>query len=554
MDPLILSSILKALRLVEYGSNLNSAGVEIESLCAILEHASTYIYQPNATHTRPHAWSTDENIKRTDEIQRIELALNRVRTMVKKRTGRVQQADTEPAGIDTELPLTGERWRKMPHRDRRSRMRALLAMKQIGNGNTITYAQVNARASRSQNRDEALYTSHPPSIPQHTSTSLNVQLHQCESRSAIAGHTVVPSEPERDGRSEAGNPEPEASWQRPLEAEGLSLTPSNWSGKGQHAKFADAKELPLVPGKRLGDSKFALVDSVICRGVRLARKSIRYSHREHPTEARLLNELRHPHIVQLVGTYTLRQTFALLLYPAAEYTLDTYMERCYSGERESELMLSILEKFPRCLVTAMNYIHSSNIVHMDIKPQNVLVRKLRNPAEKYRVYIADFGSSYSYADTSDAETDGPTPFTQRYCAPEVALQQRRGKSADIYSLGCVFAEIFTVLARATLKDFAEARKDKSDMASDTTFHKNRDRVLEWVASLSWPHYNQAKMQNFQTSVPLLIIEMTQDKPGARAGPKLIEDHLSKLGIALHACCSELPEPFERVVDAPVGEN
>jgi Protein kinase domain len=564
MDRVTLSSILKALRLAEYGSNLNSAGAEIEPLCAALENASAYISQLNATHAQPHA-------SLTDEVRRIELALDRVQTMAKQRARRVLQTDTELVGMDMELSSTKEKWRKIPHREHRSRMRALLAMKHIGNGNAITSAQVNARASRPYDRtatipchetrntnsgllkigDETFYASSSPLVPQDSPSSFNVRPSRLESRSAIAGYITVPSEPERDGRSKAGNPELDTSRQRLLEAEGLLFTPSNWPGKGQHVEFAHENEVPLVVGKMIGWSKSALVHSVTCRGVRLARKSIPFSRQEHQTEARLLNKLHHPHIVQLVGTYTLHETFAILLYPVAEYTLDIYMKRCYSGEDESKLMLSTLEKFPRCLVTAMNYIHSSNIVHMDIKPQNVLVRKLRNPAEKYRVYIADFGISYSYADTLDTETDRPTPFTQRYCAPEVASQKRRGKSADTYSLGCVFAEIFTVLAQKTLEDFTEARKDRA--LDDTTFRKNRDRVLEWVKSLNWSHY-QSKMQNYQTNVPLLITGMIQDEPGARVGPEVIEEHLSVLGITAHACCSELPEPYERVEDALVDGN
>ena len=59
---------------------------------------------------------------------------------------------------------------------------------------------------------------------------------------------------------------------------------------------------------------------------------------------------------------------------------------------------------------------------------------------QYKVYIADFGISRSYRTIPESETESPTSFTKTYAAPEVINQSRRGLSADVFSLGCVFAE------------------------------------------------------------------------------------------------------------------
>ncbi|KAH0566007.1 hypothetical protein GP486_000598 [Trichoglossum hirsutum] len=538
MDPADFSSILKALRLIEYGGNLNSAGEEIETLRVILEQATTYLFQPNITHNQPSTPLADENRKRSDEIRRIELALDRVRMVVKKRARGVLQIRTTSIGASVELSLARERRRKISCLEPRSRMLALLALKHIEN--VITCSQLDAGASGSRN---------------DLKIDLNVRLSRHESQSTIASYITVPSEPEVVGRSEAGFTKLETHWQKCLEAEGLLLPPLeqiHWSKNGQHAEFADATEVPLIPEKVLCQTKSSSVDSVKCRRIRLARKSIRCPRHQKMeellTEVKHLNRLHHPHIVQLVGTYILGNTLAILLYPVAEYTLDTYMKKCYSGEDESKEMLLVLEKFPRCLAMTVKYIHSTNTIHMDIKPQNVLVRKRRNSEEKYRVYIADFGISRLYADTADTETDGQTPFTKRYCAPEAASRERRGMSADIYSLGCVFAEIFTTLAGKTLEEFTEARKDKLDatLEEDTTFHNNRDRVLAWMASLSWSHYDSTKMRNYQTRVPSLIVDMLQGDPGARVGLEAVEESLSILSDTAHVCCSEPPEHYECV--------
>lgn len=104
-----------------------------------------------------------------------------------------------------------------------------------------------------------------------------------------------------------------------------------------------------------------------------------------------------------------------------------------------------------CLASAVAFLHADAIKHMDIKPHNILVRQLSVPSyspfdptsRSYNAYLADFGIAKSYASAADAETDSLTACTRMYAAPEVVKQERRGLSADIFSLGCVFAEIFS---------------------------------------------------------------------------------------------------------------
>jgi hypothetical protein len=139
---LLLAPFSRPLRLAEYGGSLNPVGKGIETLDVILERASAYISQLSATHNQP-------STSLIDEIQRIELALDRVRTVVKKRAGGVPQTNTASTGINMELSLARERRRKISCCEPRSRMLALLAMKHIGDA--IIYTQVNAGAPRSRN-------------------------------------------------------------------------------------------------------------------------------------------------------------------------------------------------------------------------------------------------------------------------------------------------------------------------------------------------------------------------------------------------------------------
>ena len=65
------------------------------------------------------------------------------------------------------------------------------------------------------------------------------------------------------------------------------------------------------------------------------------------------------------------------------------------------------------------------------------------------VFLTDFGTSLDWIELGHSTTTGPTSMTPRYCALEVAEYSARNSSADIWSLGCVFLEIWTVLKRET---------------------------------------------------------------------------------------------------------
>ena len=69
-------------------------------------------------------------------------------------------------------------------------------------------------------------------------------------------------------------------WYRFLQARNLIPLPfeeQNWSGRGQHAEFnkGEEKDIPLVIEKALGHSTTALVQSVLCKRIRLACKTIK---------------------------------------------------------------------------------------------------------------------------------------------------------------------------------------------------------------------------------------------------------------------------------------
>jgi serine/threonine protein kinase len=323
----------------------------------------------------------------------------------------------------------------------------------------------------------------------------------------------------------------------------------NWSGKGQHVEYTKAEEveIPLKAEKVLGHSATALVESVICKRIRLARKTIectrRFSREDAITEVKHLQSLQHSHIVRAVGTYLVGNHLSILIFPATEYNLETFKSEVDAG---LEVGIAYLIRFCKCLASTLDFLHSKAIKHMDIKPKNILVRDLRSCKSKkglFKVYIADFGIARSYPTAADSETDTPASFTRKYSAPEVVMQDTRGLSADVFSMGCVYVEILATIAGKT-DSLEEVLSRNGD--GDRSYQASIPEVIKWLTSL----HCDTIMKRLDNLEELLLLlshllrrtpEMLNVDPSRR--PSAYNLIFEKYPHS-YLCCKAGPDPFE----------
>ncbi|KAF2035712.1 kinase-like protein, partial [Setomelanomma holmii] len=159
------------------------------------------------------------------------------------------------------------------------------------------------------------------------------------------------------------------------------------------------------------------------------------------TELQILQRISHHHCIELVASYTDPRFFGLLMSPVADCNLSIF----YKDVLGSEENKTILRRFFGCLAHALSFLHQSKIRHRDIKPENILVKGSE-------VYLADFGISLDWENLTRSTTTADSAKTWTYCAPEVANQQKRNSSSDIWSLGCVFLEMLTTLKDLPVQD------------------------------------------------------------------------------------------------------
>ena len=116
-------------------------------------------------------------------------------------------------------------------------------------------------------------------------------------------------------------------------------------------------------------------------------------------------------------------------------------------------------------------IHDAGITHRDLKPANIFID------ENLRIKIGDFGVSTSsnYFTTQIG--------TQEYAAPELQVKKKSGdkfsNKVDIYSLGCIFYELFT------LSNYYRDKTYNSIIEINTNFYdKKWQKLINLMLSLN----------------------------------------------------------------------
>ena len=169
--------------------------------------------------------------------------------------------------------------------------------------------------------------------------------------------------------------------------------------------------------------------------IKLIRHGMESSHaiRRFRNERQILARLEHPNIARLIdgGTTDRSLPYYVMEYVEGEPLL-RYADNCaLSTAQRLGIFLSVC--------SAVQYAHRRMIIHRDIKPGNILVKKDGTPK------LLDFG----IAKLLDPDTDGSEEITLagfRLVTPAYASpEQMRGEPAtvrsDIYSLGVVLCEL-----------------------------------------------------------------------------------------------------------------
>ncbi|KAL8764150.1 MAG: hypothetical protein Q9194_007152 [Teloschistes cf. exilis] len=198
---------------------------------------------------------------------------------------------------------------------------------------------------------------------------------------------------------------------------------------------------------------------------------------------------KHRHIVKLISTYQHPDMLTLHFEPAAKYDLRTYLELTelrmkqpldsLDSWKRLQKMLELLRESFGCLSGALAAVHETQYDHGELRPANILVDNNRIFLSKFSVGLKFRGSSatslgklfrfidqFGYTNLDrhgSSRTQGrPQPIIDpeviQYQPPEWTPEIDEGRpAADIFSLGCVFIEIYRVITGGRVREFEEKR-------------------------------------------------------------------------------------------------
>jgi serine/threonine protein kinase len=197
-----------------------------------------------------------------------------------------------------------------------------------------------------------------------------------------------------------------------------------------------------------------------------------------------INEFKqydHKNIAKLLCSYS-QPSHVGIITVKAQFTLDDYLHSAGTDPSRSKLLLDWM----RDLSQAVEYLHSQSIsvdgrvqsiCHRNIRPRKILI-------DGPKIYLAPFGigssgDSFSPTVKSPQRLDQVQSYFQDqsyvYAAPE-AVYSRGKRPADVFSLGCVFLCMMTVIQNQPLSLFTQYRAGSSQ---DASFHAHLDRVGTW---------------------------------------------------------------------------
>ena len=302
--------------------------------------------------------------------------------------------------------------------------------------------------------------------------------------------------------------------------------------------------------------------------VKQIRGNIQNSNTNALKEVRVQQYLYHPHITAFLGTFTMHERLNIVIYPVAcgdlgdfmrEVCDDLHLEENTPGPLSpmtdpvshvpGELPIRrdhsrnnsrnnkeisptannftkqtstgpfpwlLVEKMQKlrswfaCLCAALQYLHETGVRHKDIKPANIVIDSSGS------ALLTDFGIARLFPPGIEHVTNDQWDHTPEYASPEMmkGRDEKRSDPSDVFSLGCVFVEMATVLLRGDLEDFSDFRAREGS----TKYHKSLPNVYEWISHGCAPSnaprrsHENSTVFNVLPDIRRMLAEIPEERP------------------------------------------
>ncbi|KAK7896790.1 hypothetical protein WMY93_022115 [Mugilogobius chulae] len=215
--------------------------------------------------------------------------------------------------------------------------------------------------------------------------------------------------------------------------------------------------------------------------LKMVRNEKRF-HRQAAEEIRILEHLRKQdkdstmNVIHMLENFTFRNHICMTFELLSMNLYELIKKNKFQG-----FSLPLVRKFAHSILQCLDALHKNRIIHCDLKPENILLKQQGRSGIK----VIDFGSScyehqrvYTYIQS------------RFYRAPEVILGSRYGMPIDMWSLGCILAELLTGYPLLPGEDEADQLAciiELLGMPSQKLLDASK-RAKNFVSSKGYPRY------------------------------------------------------------------
>lgn len=258
--------------------------------------------------------------------------------------------------------------------------------------------------------------------------------------------------------------------------------------------------------------------------LKMVRNEKRF-HRQAAEEIRILEHLRKQdkdsamNVIHMLENFTFRNHICMTFELLSMNLYELIKKNKFQG-----FSLPLVRKFAHSILQCLDALHKNRIIHCDLKPENILLKQQGRSGIK----VIDFGSScyehqrvYTYIQS------------RFYRAPEVILGSRYGMPIDMWSLGCILAELLTGYPLLPGEDEADQLAciiELLGMPGQKLLDASK-RAKNFVSSKGYPRYCTV------TTLPdgTAVLNAGRSRRGKVRGPPASKDW----SVALKGCDDQL---------------
>ncbi|XP_072019218.1 serine/threonine-protein kinase Nek8-like [Amphiura filiformis] len=177
---------------------------------------------------------------------------------------------------------------------------------------------------------------------------------------------------------------------------------------------------------RLGDQKQVIIKQIPVEQMTKEERQVALN------EAKVLAMLDHPNIIEYYENFLEDKALMIVMEYAEGGTVFEYLQQRGKALLEEQEVMHLFVQ----IILSLQHVHSKQILHRDLKTQNILLNKDRDV-----VKIGDFGISKVLSSKSKAFTVVGTPC---YISPELCEGKPYNQKSDIWAVGCVLYELLSL--------------------------------------------------------------------------------------------------------------